>query len=75
MLLIYFVGELYFHLRKAFKFPENIVCFVAAELILALEALHSKGIIYRDLKPENILINRDGHIKVADFGLAKINIQ
>jgi len=38
---------------------------------LAIEYIHSLNIIYRDLKPENILINHDGHIKLADFGLAK----
>ena len=45
--------------------------FYAAEIILALEYLHSKKILYRDLKPENILVSRDGHIKLADFGLSK----
>ncbi len=34
--------------------------------------LHKSRIIYRDLKPENILINKDGYIKLADFGLAKM---
>ena len=45
--------------------------FYAAELILALDHLHCKGIVYRDLKPENILVGGDGHIKLADFGLCK----
>jgi serine/threonine protein kinase len=39
---------------------------------LALGYLHKSRIIYRDLKPENILINKDGYIKLADFGLAKM---
>jgi len=39
--------------------------------VLALEYLHQNMIIYRDLKPENILLGIDGHIKLADFGLAK----
>lgn len=46
--------------------------FYAAQVALALGYLHSSRIIYRDLKPENILINKDGYIKLADFGLAKM---
>lgn len=42
-----------------------------AEVILAIEYLHSKNIIYRDLKPENIAIDSTGHIKLLDFGLSK----
>lgn len=50
---------------------EDIARIYIAEILLALEALHSKYIIYRDLKPENVLIGEDGHIKLTDFGLAK----
>ena len=39
--------------------------------MLAVESLHSHGIIYRDLKPQNILIANDGHLKLIDFGFAK----
>ena len=64
-------GELFVHLRKAKIFTEARAKFYIAELILALEYLHSKKIIYRDLKPENILLDEEGHIKIADFGLSK----
>lgn len=45
--------------------------FLIAEIILAIEYLHDKNIIYRDLKPENIIIDDDGFIKLIDFGLSK----
>ena len=50
-------GELWYHLRKEKTFPEEKMKFYAAELILAIEYLHSKNIVYRDLKPENILFD------------------
>lgn len=59
-------------LNAAQRFPDPVAKFYAAEVALALNHLHSLDIIYRDLKPENILLNIDGHIKVADFGFAKL---
>jgi len=50
---------------------EPLAKFITAELILAIDYVHKKSIIFRDLKPENILIDRHGHIRLADFGLAK----
>lgn len=50
--------------------------FYLSEVLLAIGHLHKNGYIYRDLKPENILIDSSGHIRLADFGLAKkLNIQ
>jgi serum/glucocorticoid-regulated kinase 2 len=67
-------GELFWHLKTEGKFEEYRAKFYAAEIILALEHLHSKDIVYRDLKPENLLLDADGHIKLTDFGLAKESI-
>jgi len=64
-------GELFTLLRRSKVFPNQVAKFYSAEVLLALEYLHSKNIIYRDLKPENILLTRSGHIKLADFGFAK----
>jgi protein kinase A len=72
MIMEYVVGgELFSVLRRAQRFPNDIAKFYAAEVILALEYLHSFNIIYRDLKPENLLVDKDGHIKMTDFGFAK----
>ena len=74
---IYFImpflsgGELFQHLRKFRTFDEDKVRFYGAQIALALEYLHSKGIVYRDLKPENILMDEEGYLKLADFGMAK----
>ncbi|KAK0212215.1 kinase-like domain-containing protein [Desarmillaria ectypa] len=64
-------GELFSLLRRSNRFPDPVAKFYAAEVALALNYLHTHGIIYRDLKPENILLNHDGHIKITDFGFAK----
>lgn len=62
------------HLRKNVKFSEKRARFYWAELILALKWLHDNKVLYRDLKPENIILGSDGHIKITDFGLSKMNI-
>ena len=67
-------GDLMTLLMKKDILSEEDSKFYIAELILAIQHLHQKNIVYRDLKPENILIYSDGHIKLADFGLSKDNI-
>ena len=66
-------GDLAFHLdyEESNRFSEERTRFYSAELLLALEYLHSIEVIYRDLKPDNILLDAKGHIRVADFGLCK----
>ena len=64
-------GELFYHLKKDKKFDEDRAKFYAAELVLALEYLHTEGVVYRDVKPENILIDSEGHVRLTDFGLSK----
>ncbi|XP_073919932.1 cAMP-dependent protein kinase catalytic subunit PRKX isoform X3 [Castor canadensis] len=64
-------GELFTYLRNRGCFPSATGLFYTAEIVCAIEHLHAKGIVYRDLKPENILLDRDGHIKLTDFGFAK----
>uniref|UniRef100_A0A1I7W2Q8 Protein kinase domain-containing protein n=1 Tax=Loa loa TaxID=7209 RepID=A0A1I7W2Q8_LOALO len=65
-------GELFSYLRNVQKFPVVTARFYACEVILALEYLHSKNIVYRDLKPENLMLTEIGHLKLTDFGFAKI---
>ncbi|KAH9400285.1 Ribosomal protein S6 kinase alpha-2 [Tyrophagus putrescentiae] len=64
-------GDLFTRLNNEVMFTEEDVKFYLAELALALNHLHSLGIIYRDLKPENILLDSSGHISLTDFGLSK----
>ena len=68
-------GDLFTRLSKEVMFTEEDVKFYLAELALALNHLHSVGIIYRDLKPENILLDSSGHIAVTDFGLCKEGVE
>ena len=64
-------GDLAYHLGVKEIFEEDEARFFIAEVLLAIEYIHSLNVVYRDLKPENILVCGDGHIKLADFGLAK----
>ncbi|CAD6581737.1 MAG: serine/threonine protein kinase, AGC [Cyphobasidiales sp. Tagirdzhanova-0007] len=64
-------GELFSHLRRAVRFSADVSRFYAANIILVLEYLHNRNLIYRDLKPENLLLDSHGYLKVTDFGFAK----
>ncbi|EGR29246.1 protein kinase domain protein [Ichthyophthirius multifiliis] len=65
-------GELFNLLWRKKTFNESQTLFYVAQIVLGLEYLHDLNIIYRDLKPENVLIDIDGYIKLADFGLSKM---
>jgi len=64
-------GDLFSLLSNLGYLDEDVARQYVAEIVLALEYLHQAGIVHRDLKPDNILIDRDGHIKLTDFGLSK----
>jgi Protein kinase domain/Domain found in Dishevelled, Egl-10, and Pleckstrin (DEP) len=64
-------GDLFFHLQQhRGGFARKTVQFFVAEVLLALEYLHSCGVLYRDMKLENVLLDHYGHVCLADFGLS-----
>ena len=67
-------GDLAKHLTFEKRFKEPRAKFYICEVILALENLHKRNIIFRDLKPDNVVLDKDGHCKLTDFGLSKEGI-
>jgi len=64
-------GDLAQMLQREGKFSEEKAKIYLAEIVLAIEDLHRRGIIFRDLKPSNVVIDNEGHAKLTDFGLSK----
>lgn len=72
MVLEYVIGgEFFTHLRNAGRLDTISSKFYSAQVALIFEYLHTHDFIYRDLKPENLLLDKDGYIKITDFGFAK----
>lgn len=67
-------GDLKSLLTVSGFFEEAAARFYCAEITLALQYLHSHGIVHRDIKPDNMLLSATGHVKLTDFGLSKIDL-
>lgn len=63
-------GDLFWHMQLP-EFSMRAVVFYTACVVLALEDLHRRNIVFRDLKPENVVMGVDGYIKLIDFGFAR----
>ncbi|XP_051945717.1 rho-associated protein kinase 2-like [Xyrauchen texanus] len=68
MVMEYMPGGDLVNLTSTYDVPEKWAKFYTAEVVLALDAIHSMGFIHRDIKPDNMLLDRYGHLKLADFG-------
>ena len=64
-------GDLMKVLNKFKQLEPGHAMFYAAQIVLCLEYLHGKNLVYRDLKPENVLVDSTGYLKLADFGFIK----
>ncbi|KAF6214490.1 hypothetical protein GE061_009233 [Apolygus lucorum] len=68
MVMDYMPGGDLVNLMSNFDVPEKWAKFYCAEVVLALDAIHSMGFVHRDVKPDNMLLDKFGHLKLADFG-------
>ena len=64
-------GDLRFHLTRHIHFSEEQSRFFICNILIALEYIHSQDIIHRDIKPENLVLDKNGYVRITDFGIAK----
>nr|XP_018901090.1 PREDICTED: rho-associated protein kinase 2 isoform X1 [Bemisia tabaci] len=68
MVMDYMPGGDLVNLMSDYDVPESWAQFYCAEVVMALDAIHSMGFVHRDVKPDNMLLDKHGHLKLADFG-------
>jgi Rho-associated protein kinase 2 len=68
MVMDYMPGGDLVNLMSNYEVPEKWARFYCAEVVMALDAIHSMGFVHRDVKPDNMLLDASGHLKLADFG-------
>uniref|UniRef100_A0A6G1SNS5 Rho-associated protein kinase let-502 n=1 Tax=Aceria tosichella TaxID=561515 RepID=A0A6G1SNS5_9ACAR len=68
MVMDYMPGGDLVNLMSNFDVPEKWAKFYCAEIVLAVDSIHKMGFVHRDVKPDNMLLDRNGHVRLADFG-------
>ncbi|KAL8542984.1 hypothetical protein ACS0TY_003752 [Phlomoides rotata] len=64
-------GDMMTLLMRKDTLSENVAKFYIAQTVLAIESIHKHSYIHRDIKPDNLLLDKNGHMKLSDFGLCK----